>query len=281
MRPDEDGPEFLKAKARKLEKKVTTCSVCLPKKKVSGETYTSLYNLYTALGYHESAMSAAELAIKNYTMDKDWVRAGFVSREAIKTLLVTDTATSDDIRTMVDRTVELFIKAELVDDAITVLEKTAQAIFQDEPELAKDMLKQAVHIAESEGRPKRAKILKSVTNKMKTKVVDDVSFPMKTPNVKLLEKELFLKKPKTKEKKVKNPGVKDLVSALEDTSLVPLSAAIYSGAGGYAVVRPGLVGLTPGQFREIRWVIEHFTLSFCYLININIGNMEKIQIMKS
>ena len=27
---------------------------------------------------------------------------------------------------------------------------------------------------------------------------------------------------------------------------------IYSGAGGYAAYRPGLVGLTPSQFREIR-----------------------------
>ena len=29
---------------------------------------------------------------------------------------------------------------------------------------------------------------------------------------------------------------------------------IYSGAGGYAAYRPGLVGLTPGQFREVRSV---------------------------
>ena len=30
------------------------------------------------------------------------------------------------------------------------------------------------------------------------------------------------------------------------------AVGIYSGAGGYAAYRPGLVGLTPSQFREIR-----------------------------
>ena len=30
------------------------------------------------------------------------------------------------------------------------------------------------------------------------------------------------------------------------------AVGIYSGAGGYSAYRPGLVGLTPGQFREMR-----------------------------
>ena len=33
------------------------------------------------------------------------------------------------------------------------------------------------------------------------------------------------------------------------------SAAVYGGVGGYAVYRPGLVGLTPTQFRELRFNI--------------------------
>ena len=32
-----------------------------------------------------------------------------------------------------------------------------------------------------------------------------------------------------------------------------LSAAVYSGVGGYSAIRPGLVGLTPGQLREMRY----------------------------
>jgi len=47
-------------------------------------------------------------------------------------------------------------------------------------------------------------------------------------------------------------NMKSLTKAL-DSTIIPLSAVgIYSGAGGYAAYRPGLVGLTPSQFREIR-----------------------------
>ena len=30
------------------------------------------------------------------------------------------------------------------------------------------------------------------------------------------------------------------------------AVGIYSGSGGYAAYRPGLVGLTPSQFREMK-----------------------------
>ena len=63
------------------------------------------------------------------------------------------------------------------------------------------------------------------------------------------------------------PSTEAVIAAL-NTSLLPLrcghsdteaalyldtrSAAVYGGVGGYSAIRPGLVGLTPGQFREIR-----------------------------
>ena len=62
------------------------------------------------------------------------------------------------------------------------------------------------------------------------------------------------------------PSTEAVIAAL-NTSLLPLrwghsdeaalyvdtrSAAVYGGVGGYSPIRPGLVGLTPGQFREIR-----------------------------
>ena len=63
------------------------------------------------------------------------------------------------------------------------------------------------------------------------------------------------------------PSSEAVIAAL-NTSLLPLrcghsdteaalylhtrSAAVYGGVGGYSAIRPGLVGLTPGQFREIR-----------------------------
>ena len=32
-----------------------------------------------------------------------------------------------------------------------------------------------------------------------------------------------------------------------------ISAAVYSGVGGYLAFKPSLVGLTPGQLREMRY----------------------------
>merc|ERR1712098_165684 len=103
----------------------------------------------------------------------------------------------------------------------------------------------AIHIAETEGRPKQAKILKE---KLKSMGVDFTINQERTDRHVLFENDIFGEKPKIEHKQKK----KDLVSALEDSTLVPLSAAIYSGAGGYSAIRPGWVGLTPGQFREIR-----------------------------
>merc|ERR1712079_637239 len=56
-------------------------------------------------------------------------------------------------------------------------------------------------------------------------------------------------------------NLKSLTKAL-DSAIIPLSSAvgIYSGAGGYSAYRPGLVGLTPSQLREMKKFEEDTSL---------------------
>jgi len=46
-------------------------------------------------------------------------------------------------------------------------------------------------------------------------------------------------------------NTQNVIKAL-DSTIIPLSAAVYSGVGGYAAFGPSLIGLTPAQFREIK-----------------------------
>lgn len=43
---------------------------------------------------------------------------------------------------------------------------------------------------------------------------------------------------------------------IKDNNIIQFSAAVYSGVGGYAAFGPSLIGLTPAQFREIKY--EYF-----------------------
>ena len=41
-------------------------------------------------------------------------------------------------------------------------------------------------------------------------------------------------------------------NSTREPSLVPLGAAVYSGAVGIAACKPSFIGLTPSQFKEVK-----------------------------
>jgi len=54
-----------------------------------------------------------------------------------------------------------------------------------------------------------------------------------------------------KDTKDDKENTQNVIKAL-DSTIIPLSAAVYSSVGGYAAFGPSLIGLTPAQFREIK-----------------------------
>ena len=252
MEPNED---LLEEKAKHLEKKAKKMLKSLgfllsPNYKEAGETYCELYNIYNHLGLDDSAARVADSAIMVFVKDKDWFRAAKVSEEVVRRILQKDTSHLGKLSNRIITTVELFMKANQIDDALHLLDKTSKSIHQDDPKIASDMIKLAIHIAEVEGRPKQAEIFKTAKSNESNRT-QKASSDLESTKLGFLDLNFHDQMSKTVSKKMKKTTV---ASAVEST-IVPLSAALYSGAGGYASVRPGWIGLTPGQFREIRSVL--------------------------
>jgi hypothetical protein len=252
MEPNEN---HLEEKAKHLEKKAKQMLKSLgfllsPNYKEAGETYCELYNIYTDLGLDDPAATAADSAINVFVKDKDWLRAAKVSEEVIKRILHKNTLHQGSLSNRVKTTVELFIKTNQIDAALQLLDKTSKSIHQDDPKIATDMIKLAIHIAEVEGRPKQAEIFKTAKSN-NSNCTQNASSDPESSKLEFLDLNFHDLMTSSGQKKMTKSAVKGVASAVE-TTIVPLSAALYSGAGGYASVRPGWIGLTPGQFREIR-----------------------------
>jgi len=221
----------------------------------AGETYCELYNVYCTLGLNNEACMAVEAAVDCFTKERDWLRAALVSEESVKTLMIK--GVPSNISRRLRETVELYMKAEKIDAALELLHKTAKTVAKYDNQLATEIIKLAIHIAEVEQRPKQAEIYKSVldtsfsqSSKSLSSNFDITSLEIRNYN--------FIDNPTSgaiKNRRNKKDIKKNVASAL-DSTILPLSAAVYSGVGGYASVRPGWIGLTPGQFREIRKMDE-------------------------
>ena len=135
--------EHLEEKAKHLEKKAkkllkSLSFIHLPNHKAAGEAYTELYNIYTKLGLEDSSIRTADSAVKSFTKVKDWFRAAKVSQELTRSIMCRSKTSREEISSRVKATVELFMKAEQIDDAIQLLEKTAALSHKDEPRIASD-----------------------------------------------------------------------------------------------------------------------------------------------
>merc|ERR1711915_221539 len=213
-----------------------------------------------------AASRAAKKAGEAFIQSKDWLRAAVVHKERLRLQLqlVSERieGTSKDIEELekiLFTAVELFYKTGNFDIGLQMFMETAGFLWHRDNRKAKKLIELAIHTAELKGRPKQAEMYKKQLSKrqgnIKVKNEDKILGP-KFQHIELNGKEMMklLEDSGKNANKVETDSKKGegLTPGQALGTLVPLGAAVYSGAVGLAACKPSFIGLTPSQFREVK-----------------------------
>jgi len=241
-----------------------------PNNEKEGEKYYASSKRFADAGDKEKSMEHLFLAINCYELASQTLVAAQLSEKLVK-ILVNEELQSE-LFFQIQRTVNLYMSQHYVDYALEFLAQVFSLLLQRfNIDLASKVIDVAINIAEMEER----KILAKKFNAAK--------LTLKDPSEAVKEYNMVAKNVTKHWNVIKNNGdnadsnnratnskteiTKNAIGdnskennqsfALKeafDSTIIPLSlsAAVYSGVGGYSAIRPGLVGLTPGQLREMR-----------------------------
>lgn len=222
---------------------------------LAGEEQCKLCKKAFNEGDLHGACKAASRAWESFLQARDWVRAAMVGRERLRIALILlseGRERVEEVEQILLRTVELHLRAGNTDLALELLATTGGKLVDEDPEMAAEFLRMAVQLAELEGRAKQAEVhrrrLERLTGeKLITRETSEGVDIMLSENFGKKERGLGINVDKSMAPPHMAAGPLEAMG-----TLMPLGAAIYSGAVGIAACRPSFIGLTPGQFREFR-----------------------------